>query len=120
MVEHVTEEMERMDEIEQQLQSDQERQAALEKKQTDLAERIEKLQMDEAQAKKRYAEAQEACESLARKHSEQILDPAGFPGRCDDSFAARHQLQLNLLARLHAQMPQHVFAKSDLPPRRNR
>jgi len=73
MVEHVTEEMERMDEIEQQLQSDQERQAALEKKQTDLAERIEKLQMDEAQAKKRYAEAQEACESLARKHSAEDL-----------------------------------------------
>jgi DNA repair protein SbcC/Rad50 len=73
IVEDVAEEMKHMDELELQLQRDQQEQAELEKKRTDLSGRIEKLEMEEAQAKRLYSEAQDAYESIVRKHSAEDL-----------------------------------------------
>jgi exonuclease SbcC len=73
MVEDVAEEMEHMNELNLQLQHDQQEQAELEKKRTDLGGRIEKFEMEEAQAKKLYSEAQDAYESIVRKHSAEDL-----------------------------------------------
>lgn len=69
IVEHVAQEIERIDEVEQQLVHDQQEQATLEKRQMDLAGKIEQLKMEEAQAKKLHAEAKEAYESTIRRHS---------------------------------------------------
>jgi exonuclease SbcC len=73
MVEQVAEEIEHIDELQQRLETDQQHQALLEKKELDLNGRIEKLQTEEARAKKLHAETEEAYQTLIRKHSAEDL-----------------------------------------------
>jgi exonuclease SbcC len=68
-VEQVAEELEGIDELREQLETEQQRQATLEKKDGELKEKLEKLQTEEAQAKKDWEEAQAVYEELVRKHS---------------------------------------------------
>ena len=69
----MAEEIEGMDELQEQLETDQQRQTVLENKEVELKERIEELQTEEAQAKKLCEEAQGVYENLARKHSAEDL-----------------------------------------------
>jgi exonuclease SbcC len=89
LVEDFAQEVERMNEIEQQLERDQQEQAAIEKKQTALVERIEKLTLEEAQAEKLSAEAQEAYETIVRRHSAEDMRKHLKPGEpcpvCDQA-----------------------------------
>ena len=68
-VEQVAEEIKGIDELQEQLETDKQRQTTLEEKGGELKERIDKLQIEEAQAKKLCEEAQEVYEDLVRKHS---------------------------------------------------
>jgi exonuclease SbcC len=68
MVNHVASEMERLADIEQQLQRDQEEYASLEKKQTELASKIDRLAVEEVESQRAYSEAQERYEALFQRH----------------------------------------------------
>jgi len=72
-VEQVAEEIEGIDGLREQLEAEQRRQATLEKKGSELKEKIGKLQAEEAQAKKLWKEAQAAYEELGRKSSAEDL-----------------------------------------------
>lgn len=72
-VEQVAEEIEGIDQLREQLDAEQQRQATLEKKDGELKEKVEKLQTEEAEAKKAWKEAQAAYEDLVRKHSAEDL-----------------------------------------------
>jgi exonuclease SbcC len=72
-VEQVAEEIDGIEELREQLEAEQQRQATLEKKDGELKETIGKLQTDEAQAKKLWKEAQATYEELVRKHSAEDL-----------------------------------------------
>ena len=72
-VEQVAEELEGIGELEEQLETEQQRQTSLEKKDGELKERLEKLQTEEAQAKKLWEGAQAVYEELVRKHSAEDL-----------------------------------------------
>ena len=72
-VEQVAEEIEGIDDLRQQLETEQQRQANLEKNDGELKEKIERLQTEGAQAKKLWQEAQADYEELARKHSAEDL-----------------------------------------------
>jgi exonuclease SbcC len=80
MVTDVAGEMERLDDIEQQLQRDQEESTRLEKKHKELDDTIGRLEAEEAQAQKTYSEAQEGYERLFRKHSAEELRKHLKPG----------------------------------------
>jgi len=73
MVNHVVSETERVANIEQQLQCDQHEYDSLEKKQTELASKIDRLVAEEVEAQKAYSEAQERFEALFQKHSVEEL-----------------------------------------------
>lgn len=68
-VEQVAEEIQTLDELREQLESDQQRHAALEMKDRELNEKIERLRTEELQAKKLWGETQRLYEDLTRKHS---------------------------------------------------
>ena len=72
-VEEVAKEIKSIDEFREQLETEQQRQTTLEKKDGELKEKIEKLQTEEEQAKKLWGEAQAAYEDLVRKHSAENL-----------------------------------------------
>ncbi len=64
----------------------------LEKKEIDLSEKVEKLQTEEAQARKVYGEAEEGYQNLVRKHSAEDLRKhlqAGEPCPVCDQVVAR-------------------------------
>jgi len=72
-VQQVAEELKGVDELQEQLETDQQRQTTLEKKDGELKDKIEKLQTEEAQARKLWEEAQAVHEGLVRKHSAEDL-----------------------------------------------
>jgi exonuclease SbcC len=72
-VEQVAAEIKGIDELQEQLETDQQRQTILEKNDGELKERIEKLKTEEAQAKRLWAEAKAVYEHLVRKHSAEDL-----------------------------------------------
>lgn len=73
LVEQLAEDIACIDEFQEQLETYQQQLATLEKKEIDLSGKLEKLTTDVAQAKKLYAEAQEAYEDLVRRHSAEDL-----------------------------------------------
>jgi exonuclease SbcC len=92
MVEQVAEEIDHMDELQQRFETDQQHQALLEQKEIDLNGRIEKLQKEEANAKKVHEETEEAYQTLIRKHSAEDLRKhlqAGEPCPVCDQVVAR-------------------------------
>jgi len=68
-VEQVAQELEGIDELREQLEAEQQRQATFEKKDVELKEKLGKLQTEELQAKKDWEDAQAVYEELVRKHS---------------------------------------------------
>lgn len=68
-VEQVAEEIKGIDELREQLETEQRRQSSLEKKDGELKDKIENLQTEEARAKTLCEQAQAVYEQLVRKHS---------------------------------------------------